>query len=411
MARVVIVGGGFAGTAVARALGRDAEVVLVSDRNYLLFTPMLAEVAAADIDPRHILTPLRQLCPHARVVIGTAVGVDPRRRSVDVRSPVDGSITTYSGEALVLAAGGEQATYGVPGVVDNALMFKTISDALTIRTRLITLFEDSTERPDPLLTRVIVVGAGYSGAELAASLADFMRRAARRYYPEAPTPSVWLVDAVDRVVPMLPPEASAAAARALARRGVELVLGHRVTAVDPGVVVLDDGSRLEASTIVWAGGVVGRDLPPGLDIEPEKAGRYAVDERLHLSEGVWVLGDLAIVPDGRGGLCPPTAQHAIRQGAYLGEHLPAMLAGKPTPAFEYRSMGELVALGHRNAVGRVLGFTVSGFLAWLLWRSYYLLRLPTLLRKVRVAIDWGLDLVFPPDVTDPATAPRGPGLE
>lgn len=408
--RVVIVGGGFAGSTLARALGRRASVTLISEVNYLLFTPMLAEVAAADVDPRHILVPLRQLCPHARVVIGTAVEADAAGHTVTVRSPVDGAMSTHRGDAVVLAGGGVPQTFGVPGVAEHALGFKTISDALRIRTRLLTFLEESTETRETRLTSVAIVGAGYSGAELAAALADFLRRAARRYYRDAPAPSITLIDAIERVVPMLPERSSAAAAKALRRRGVDLALGRKVTAVEAGRVVLDDGSVVEAGTIIWAGGVKGRLIPGDLGAEPARSDRFAVDERLRLADGVWAIGDIAIAPDGRGGECPPTAQHATRQASFLGRHLPAMLAGEDTPTFAYASMGELVSLGHRNAVGRVLGFDVKGFLAWFLWRSYYLFRLPTLGRKARVALDWTLDLVFPPDVADPATADRGPDL-
>ena len=406
--KVVIVGGGFGGTSVARRLGRRTEVILISDRNYLLFSPMLAEVAAADLDPRHILAPLRQICPHARIVIGTVTGVDASRRMVTVRSPVDGSVTIWNGDALVLAAGSESATFGVPGVTEHSLPFKTIQHALAIRTRLLRLLEAATVTPDPTLTSVAIVGAGYSGAELAASLADFLDRAFKKYYWSAPTPSVTLIDATDRVVPALSAKASASAVRALARRGVVARLGSPVEAVRPGEVVLADGSSVRSATIVWSAGVTGTPIPGNPGAEVGRGNRFSVDDHLRLAEGVWALGDVARVPDGHGGECPPTAQHAIRQGAYLGRNLPTMLAGRPTSPFAHRSLGELVALGHRNAVGKVLGMTVTGFVAWFLWRGYYLLRLPTLSRKVRVAIDWSIDLLFPPDVADPATAHPGP---
>jgi len=225
----VIVGGGFGGTSVARRLGRRTEVILISDRNYLLFSPMLAEVAAADLDPRHILAPLRQICPHARIVIGTVTGVDASRRMVTVRSPVDGSVTIWNGDALVLAAGSESATFGVPGVTEHSLPFKTIQHALAIRTRLLRLLEAATVTPDPTLTSVAIVGAGYSGAELAASLADFLDRAFKKYYWSAPTPSVTLMARRASGV-RSPPTASPRQAALPAARGREL---RHKTATDP----------------------------------------------------------------------------------------------------------------------------------------------------------------------------------
>jgi NADH dehydrogenase len=403
--RIVIVGGGYAGAYAARGLGDRADVTLISDFNYLLFTPMLAEVAAADIDPRHILAPLRHLCPHARVVIGTAVDVDFDDLRVRVRSPLDGAESEFEGDAIVIASGSKTATYGVPGVEEHCLQFRTISDALSIRHRVLGLLEEAAVRADPVMTTVAVVGAGAAGAELAASLADFLRRAARRYYRSAPTPKVVLLDVLDRVVPTLPEKASRAAERSLRKRRVEVVLGSRVAEVRPGAIDLENGRVIEAGTIVWAGGIAPRRLPGD-----EEDGRYRVDEQLRVSLRVWAAGDVADVPDGHGGISPNTAQHALRQGHYLGKHLPEMIAGRSAPGFRYETLGELVSLGHRNAVGRVFGVTVTGFIGWFLWRGYYLLRLPGILRKLRVAFDWTLDLVFPPDIADPPTAGRGPGL-
>ena len=403
-------GGGFGGVATARGLEGRADVVLISEVNYLLFTPMLAEVAAADVDPRHILTPIRDMCRRTRLVVGRVVSVDGSKRSVVVRSPIDGTETAYSGDALVIATGSDSATYGIPGVAEHTMAFRTIGDALSIRHRLLGLLDDADARPRPDATTVAIIGAGAAGAELSAALADFLRRTTRRYFPSAPEPRVILIDAIDRVLPQLPKRASVKASRALRRRKVEMGLGRRVIAVLPGVVILDGDMRVEAATIVWAGGIRGRQVPGKPGAAPGADGRYVVDDHLRIAPGVWGLGDVVRSPDGHGGISPPTAQHALRQGAYLGRNLPALLRGEVVAPFRYRTMGELVSLGHRSAVGRVLGVTVSGFLGWFLWRSYYLFRLPGMLRRIRVAFDWTLDLVFPPDVADPATAGRGPDL-
>ena len=410
MWRVIVVGGGFGGAAVARGLAGRAEVLLISEVNYLLFTPMLAEVAAADVDPRHILSPIRDLCPRARLVVGTVVDVDGAKRQVRVRSPIDGSETEYTGDAIVLAAGSSPATYGVPGVTEHALSFRTIGDALSIRHRVLGLLDEAEHRPQEGITTVAIVGAGAAGAELAASLADFMHRAARRYYRNAPPPRVILIDAAERAIPQLPERASSKAQRALRKRKVEVVLGRTVEKVEAWSIHLDRGEKIAAATIVWAGGVTGRPVPGRPGASPGPDGRFVVDDHLRLAPGVWALGDVVRAPDGHGGISPPTAQHALRQGRWLGKHLPAMISGGTVPPFRYRTLGELVSLGHRNAVGRVLGVTVSGFIGWFLWRAYYLFRLPGMLRRVRVAFDWALDLVFPPDVADPATAGRGPDV-
>lgn len=394
---VIIAGGGFAGMAVARRLEDRARVTVVSDQNFQLFTPMLAEVASGDLDPRHIITPIRQLAPQARVVSGEVESIDPWSRTVKVARPFGLEPMELTGDAVVVALGSVPATFGVEGVDEWALPFKTIADSLRIRNRILALLETSTEEDDRRLTHVAVVGAGYSGVELAAALADFLGEASRRFFTSAPRPAVTLVDAVDRVTPTLSRSRSSAAERALTRRGVDLVLGAKVESVTPHGLRLASGTGIEAETVVWAAGVQPSPLVGELGL-PTERGRLVVDARLMAAPGIFAVGDAALAPDGRGGVSPPTAQFALRQGLYLGRHLPGLLAGSPVPDFKYRNLGELVSLGHRNAVGQVLGFPVSGFLAWFLWRSYYLMRLPSLLRKTRVAMDWTLDLLFPPDV-------------
>jgi NADH dehydrogenase len=404
---VLILGGGYSGSAAAGRLTDEASVTIVSHDNFLLFTPMLAEVAAGDVDPRHIITPIRQLAPRARLVQGEIEAIDLAERGARVRPRFDLPVIELQADVLVLSLGSVANTYGVPGVEDHAVYFKTISDALRIRNRMLALMESSSIDPDPIHTQLVVVGAGNAGVEVAAAMADFLRPAAQRYFPEAPKPHVTLVDAVERVTPGLPASLSHAAARALHRRGVELVLGAPVSEVDGRGVVLRGGRRIEAGTVIWAAGVRPHPLIEGLGLSAA-GGRLRVDEHLRVAPQVFALGDVAAVPDGYGGVSPTTAQVALRQGRYLGENLAGIVAGRRVPPYAYRSKGELVSIGHRNAVGRVLGIPVSGLPAWFLWRTYYLLRLPGSLRKARVALDWTLDMIFPPDIAWLPSSDLGP---
>lgn len=406
---VIIVGGGFAGLAVASGVQDRARITVVSDQNFLLFTPMLAEVASGDLDPRHIITPIRHLAPAARVVSGSVEAIDIANRTVKVGRPFGLEPVELQGDAIVLAPGSVPATFGIEGVDDLALPFKTIGDALRIRNRILALLETATEETDRRLTHVAIVGAGYSGAELAAALADLLGSAARRYFPSAPRPAVTLIDALDRVAPTLSPRLSARAERALTRRGVDLILGEKVQSVERHGVALESGRRVEAETVVWSAGVRPHPLVDELAL-PTERGRLVVDRYLRAAPGIFALGDAALVPDGRGGMSPPTAQFALRQGRYLGKHLPGILTGARVPEFRYRNWGELVSLGHRNAVGQVLGVPVTGFPAWFLFRSYYLMRLPSLMRKSRVALDWLLDFFFPPDVAWLPSSDLGPDV-
>jgi NADH dehydrogenase len=407
MINVVIAGGGFAGSATARALGDRANVTVVSQDNFLLFTPMLAEVAVGDVDPRHIVTPIRQLAPHAGLIQGTIEAIDPTARSVTVRPTFGTSTMEVAGDVLVIALGSVPNTFGIPGVGKHAVAFKDIGDALRIRNRLLALLESTATGTRASATKVAVVGAGYSGAEVAAAVADFLTAAVTTFYRSAPPPEVALIDAVERVTPGLSFSLSATAARALRERGVKLWLGSPVAAVDPTGVRLASGTMVEAGTVIWAAGIKPDPLVAALDGFTER-GRIKVDGHLQAAPGLFAVGDAALVPAGDDRLSPPTAQFAIRQGRYLGKHMLDVMSGRSVRPFHYRTKGELVSLGHRNAVGRVLGIPVSGWPGWFLWRGYYLAQLPTWLRKSRVAIDWALDLIFPPDVAWLPSSDLGP---
>jgi NADH dehydrogenase len=404
--KVLIAGGGFAGSSLARRLGQRAEVTIISSDNFMLFTPMLAEAAVGDVDPRHIVAPLRQLAPHAQIIQGEISSIDGARRQVTVKSLLADAPIEIQGDVLVLALGSVPNTFGVPGAEDNVLGFKTITDALRIRNRMLALLESASQSSNPYATTIAVIGAGYSGVELAAALADFLRSAHRRFFRHGPAPEVVLIDAVDRVTPGLSPDLSAKAAAALQRRGVRLVLGSPVAEVAQGSVRLANTEVVAVGTVVWAAGVKAHPLIAGAGL-PTERGRVVVDSHLRAGPGVYGAGDAAVVD---GAVSASNAQFAIRQGRYLGTHLPALMTGGEVPGFDYSTKGELVSLGHRNAVGRVLGVPVSGLAGWFLWRSYYLLQLPTMLRKSRVALDWTLDMVFPPDIAWIPSSDLGPGI-
>ncbi|MPZ51811.1 MAG: hypothetical protein GEU79_03615 [Acidimicrobiia bacterium] len=407
---VLIVGGGFGGLEVARSLDEKAQVTIVSTDNFLLFSPMLAEVAAGDIDPRHILTPIRHYVPRARFIQGEAVDIDPDQKTVRVAPGFDTPEIELSADALVLSLGSVPADFGIPGVGEHTIGFKNIGDALQIRNRALALLEAASTHPDPNMTRFAIIGAGYSGVELAGSLADMLEEASTRFYPTAPLPKVILIDAADRVAPTLRPSLGAAAERALVERGVEVHLGRAVKSIDSSGVHLADGDHVAANTAVWAAGVRPNPLMAEIGLPVNEKGRLVVDGNLRAAPGVFGVGDCAAVPDGSGDISPPTGQFAIREGRYLGRNLPGLLAGRAYAPFHYRTLGELVALGHRNAVGQVLGVPVSGFPAWVIWRSYYLNRLPGIQRKARVGMDWMADLLFPQDVAWLPSSELGPPL-
>ena len=410
--RIVILGGGFAGVTAAlrleRQFGRraDVEVTLVDAENFSLFTPLLPEVPSGSLQAKHIVYPLRAALRRTAVRQAEVREVDLDRRVVVAAHCARCREAPLRYDHLVLALGGATNFFGLPGLAAHARTMKTLADATALHAHLIDKLEHADLEDDPearrgLLT-FIVAGGGFAGVETAAQVNDFVRSAGR-YYPRIDPADVRvvLVHSGPRVLPEVSEKLSAYALRQLGRRGVDVRLGTRVKGCGPDRVALSTGEELPAHTLVWAAGVAPHPLLGGLDLPKGPGGRLLVDPALR-STGrpeVWALGDCAAVPDlARGGVCPPTAQHALRQGTVVADNIAAVLAGKEPTPFRYKPLGLMAGLGRRSAVAEVLGLRFSGFVAWWLWRTVYLMKLPGLERKVRVALDWTLDLVFPRDI-------------
>ena len=409
--RIVILGGGFGGLYCALELEKRlarkglAEVTLVNRENFFLFTPMLHEVAASDLDVTHIVNPVRKLLRHVRFWNGEIEAIDTVRRIVRVAHGGQHHDHELEYDHLVVALGSVTNFYGITGVESRGLAMKSLGDAITLRNRLIAHLEQADAEPSRearrrLLT-FVVAGGGFAGVETVAGVNDFLRDAVRWYRNlHQDELRLVLVHAGDVILPELGPELGAYAQRKLAARRVEIVTGARVTAYDDCRVTLSDGSRVESDTLVWTAGTAPNPLLaglPGLD----RSGRLMADATLAVAgaPGLWALGDAASVLDpATGRPYPPTAQHALRQGKVLAKNLEAaVLGGKPKP-FRFRSPGALAAIGRRTGVARIFGINFSGFLAWWLWRSIYLAKLPRFEKKLRVMLDWSLDLVFAKDL-------------
>jgi NADH dehydrogenase len=410
--RIVVLGGGFGGVYTAlhleQELGQDirrgaVEVTLVSRDNFFLFTPMLHEVAASDLDITHIVSPLRTLLDRTEVFVGDVQSIDLQRKRVAVSHGRDLHVHELPYDHLVVAMGSITNFYGLPGLEQRALTMKTLGDAIHLRNRVIaTLEEGDTEcavRGDGLLT-FVVAGGGFAGVETLAGLNDFVREALR-YFPRLSADRIRmvLVHSGATILPELGETLGAYAQAKLAARGVEIVTNARVAGVTADEVCLADGRRIPSQLVVWTAGTsphpLMHELPCGLD-----RGRILVDETLAVPNwpGVWALGDCAVVPDIRTGKPhPPTAQHALREARVLAKNIAATLAGKKATAFDFRTIGQLAAIGRRTGVARVFGINFSGFFAWWLWRTIYLSKLPRFEKKVRVALNWTLDLFFRKD--------------
>ncbi len=419
--RILVLGGGFGGVHTAMELERrlashpQAQITLVSQTNFFLFTPLLHEVAASDLDITHIVSPLRTLLRRTRVVIGEVEAVDLVGRRVRVRHGFEHHVHTFGYDQLVIGLGSITNFFGLPGLERHALTMKSLGDAIELRNRVIATLEEADNEcasgDDGLLT-FVVAGGGFAGVETIAAVNDFVREALA-FYPGIDPARVRmvLVHAGPVVLPELGPELGEYAQARLGERGVEIRVNARVQDVDATRVVLSDGSRIPARLVVWTAGTsphpLLHDLPCALD-----HGRIHVDPMLRVPgfPGVWALGDCAVVPDIRnGGSHPPTAQHAIREARTLAANIAATLRGEPCVPFTFRTIGQLAAIGRRTGVARVLGVRFSGFFAWWLWRTIYLGKLPRIEKKLRVAIDWTLDLIFAKDLVQFLTV-RAPAL-
>jgi NADH dehydrogenase len=406
---VLILGGGFAGVYAAKrlekVLPRDARITLVNNENYFVFQPLLAEVVGASLEPTHVISPLRHMLKHTRVVRGTVLAIEPDPRRVEICELESGKCTWLEGQHIVLALGSIVDASKTPGMAEHALLMKNLADALRLRQAVVSRLERAVLEPDAAereaLLTFVVVGGGFSGVETAAEMLDLVKGSIR-YYPrlEAVPLRVIVVEGRDHVLGELDRELGNFARKLLEKRGMQFRLETRTKAVSADSVYLTSGEVIRARTVVCTIGNAPHPAITSLSLSCER-GRIVTDEHLRVTghERIWAIGDCACNPDGYGKVSPPTAQFAVRQGTCAADNIARALRGEALRPFRHRSQGQLATLGHLNAVAQIGPFRISGFLAWWLWRTTYLLKLPRFERKLRVVIDWTLRLFFPRDLT------------
>jgi NADH dehydrogenase len=416
--RVLILGGGFGGIYAAlrleKLLARNGglEVTLVTRDNYFLFTPMLPEVAAAELEQSTIVNPLRRLLKRVKSFVGAIEAIDLAARHVTVSHGFDAHTHDLPYDQLVLALGAGTNFFNLPGVENSSLTVKTLGDAITIRNQLVTHLEEANSEcaageRQPLLT-FIVAGGGFAGVETLGGINDFVREAIRFYPNLHPDYLRFVLVTPDEVIlPEHNRKLGIYAQRKLTRRGVEIITRAKVGAISEGIVELTNGERIAADTVIWSAGMAPNPLITALPL-PKRNGRIVVDEYLGVEgwPGVWAVGDCALISDPTGGSYPPTAQHALREGDVAARNVVATLYGGRKKSFRYRALGQLAAIGRRTGVAHIFGLNFSGFVAWWLWRTIYLCKLPRAEKKVRVALDWTLDLCFAKDFACVTTPPR-----
>jgi len=416
--RIVILGGGFAGMKTAECLEEELRtnlsvmMTLISETNALLFTPMLAEVAGSTLEPSHISTPLRSSLRRTEFIRGRVNAIDLENRKVVLASdsPTGQLVVPY--DQLVLALGSVSNYLGMANIEKLAFNFKSLLDAIRIRNHVIEMFERADRESDAsqraALLSFVIAGGGFAGVELAGALNDFARGILADYPSLSPSElNVVLVHSRDRILPELSESLARYAQKKMEARGVKFRLNARLSDAQPGVIVVSDG-EIRAQTLVWTAGSAPNPLLKSQPFERDKRGAVKVDFTLAVPgyAGVWALGDCAAVNDAKTGKpCPPTAQFAIREAATVARNIAAQLGERPLKEFHFDSLGALCVVGHQTACAelsipfaRSKSVRFSGLLAWLMWRGIYLSKLPGMERKIRVLMDWMIELFFPRDI-------------
>jgi NADH dehydrogenase len=409
--QVLILGGGFGGLYTALGLEQtlardsDVQVTLVNRENFTLFTPMLHEVAASDLDMTHIVNPVRKLLSRVLFFHGEVVHIDITSKHVTVVHGPERHSHELKYDYLVLALGSTTNFFGMSELERRAMTMKSLSDAIHLRNQLIDMLEEADfecaagERPN-LLT-IVVAGGGFAGVETVAAVNDFLRDSIR-FYPHltADMLRVVLAHPGDVILPELGPKLGAYAQKKLTERKVEIRVNTKVVRVEQHAVELSDGSHVLTDTVIWTAGTSPSPLIATLPFKLNR-GRIVTNEYLEVEDwpGVWALGDCASTMDPKTARpYPPTAQHALRQGQTVAKNVSAAIRGGAKTRFSFSTLGLLAAIGRRTGVANILGINFSGFVAWFLWRTIYLSKLPRFEKKVRVALDWTLDLLFSKDL-------------
>jgi NADH dehydrogenase len=404
---IVILGGGFAGVYAARHLQRclhGRDIVLFSQENHLVFTPLLGNVVGSSINPMHVVQPVRQMVRRASCRTAAVTAIDLQAREVHYRTPAN-QLAKQPFDHLVLACGNAVKLDIIPGMAAHGWPLKTMGDALVLRNHVIGLLEKAQVEPDPdrrkQLLSVVVVGGGFSGVEVAGEIADLLKESCR-FYTDVPREDVrvTLLHRGERILPELPPTLGEFARVKMQARGIDIRLKSEAQAVTEWGVRLKAGGEVPAATVVCTIGTTANALLTMAGL-PTDRGRIKAEGDLRVAgfDNVWALGDCAAVPNAYDGKpSPPTAQFAVRQAKALACNLAAAIAGQPTAPFRFHPLGAFASIGNRRAVGQVFGLRFSGLPAWFLWRGIYLSKMPTLARKVQIAFDWLWQIFFPRDI-------------
>ena len=411
--RIVIVGGGYVGMYTAlkaqrKLSGGRAEIVVIDPQPNMTYQPFLPEAAAGSVEPRHVVVPLRRVLKRCRVITGAVTDIRHADRTVTV-APIEGPPYLLRYDILVAAPGSVARTLPIPGLAEQGVGFRTIGEAIYLRNFVLSRLDFAASTEDAQIRRralsFVFVGGGYAGVEAIAELQD-MARYACRYYPDLePSQMRWvMVEAADRIMPEVSVSLASYTVARLTERDIDVRLNTRLESATDGHIVLSDGESFDADTLVWTAGVKAHPLLAKSDLPVDDKGRLRCKPTLAVEgvTGVFSAGDCAAVPDlskdDPAALCGPSAQHAVRQAAVLGENLARAVNGGELKVYKHAYVGSVASLGLYRGVAELYGVKVKGLLAWFVHRTYHVSRMPTFNRKVRVLADWTAALFFPREV-------------
>ncbi|MFQ3550362.1 MAG: NAD(P)/FAD-dependent oxidoreductase, partial [Armatimonadota bacterium] len=385
----------------------DAKIILIDKNNFLLFTPMLIEVMSNQIDMMDIVTPARQLSHRITFEEGQIETINLQTKEIKIRTGGLGCDAPsveriIKADHIVIALGSRPNYRGIPGLAENSFTMNNLCDAVLVRNRTLALLERANAEPDieekKALLTFVIGGGGFSGVETAAALHDSIIEASQ-YYPnvEESYISVIIVEALDRLLPELSERLAEYARLKLLKSKIEVCLCTKIAIVTPNMVQLDNGRKINTRTVIWTGGVSPNIADKSLECHCNEKGCIAVNSYMQVPDhdGVWAIGDCASIPMKNGnGFYAPTAQNATREGKAVAKNIHSSIYGCKMKEFDFKPLGGLAALGKRSGVASIMGIHLSGLPAWFLWRAVYLMKLPKLSQKVRVGIDWMVDLIF-----------------
>ena len=406
MKNLVIIGGGFAGVTLAHKLEKtmpeDWDIYLLSKTNFITYNPLLPEIIGASILPGHVQAPYRLILKRTRIRMVCIDSVDYQNKIIHYHNDRNASLNY---DQLVLACGVKANTKMVPGMEKHTLPLKTVGDALFIRNQIIERLEQATIHPDQevrkFLTSFVILGGGFSGAETAGELEDFLTSAQKFYKNvERKDCKVTVIHSGNRLLPELTEKLSEVTYRKFKARKINILLNERAESIEQGQVNLKSGTKETGATIISTIGTTPHPFVLGSDM-PSKGGKIITkhDMSIEANPGIWALGDCALVPNQQDNqYCPPTAQFAVRQAKVLAKNIVAYTQNQATQAFKYKPVGMLASIGHNKAVAEIFGMQFSGIIGFMLWRGVYILKIPTLARKVRLFLEWNWAMFFPPDI-------------